>query len=227
MTATKTKQTTYTLIEIVIAILIFTILITLLFNFSNHISKMWKKLQQEKKIFNELMTLDRSLDNILSNTIPFIWRDDENRKMLLFSGDPQQLILTYIHHTNNIKQGGIRFMAIRQEEDQLVAYYQERPTLTWDNINSDLVTRTILAKNIESITFNYADYIPIDEKFTWQENWEGLQAADNLNDVRLEIPLAIMIHITWKNGRDESWIRRTTGSSWHERYGSWQGEKEQ
>ena len=49
----------------------------------------------------------------------------------------------------------------------------------------------------------------------WTDNWE------NVDSERTDLPLAILFHVIWDDGREESWLRRTTGNSFRERYGTY------
>ena len=74
---------------------------------------------------------------------------------------------------------------------------------------------------MESISFLYADFSSdvSDEwkdRLFWRDSWETEDSE------RKDIPLAIQIRVKWQDGREESWLRRTMGNSYRERYGTFE-----
>ena len=74
---------------------------------------------------------------------------------------------------------------------------------------------SILADNVENVSFQYAT-VAEDEKSSefleWVEEWE---------EDRIDIPLAMMVTLTWKDETSETFLWRTAGSGYYERWGAW------
>jgi len=189
-------------------------LVVILVTANREITRSWKRLREEHDYFSSLMVLDRTLDNILSNTVPFTWRDDEKNAIPGFAGQPHSLQLTYLHPPNNLQDGAIRFVALSVEHDQLKALYQERPVLNSDN-PVDTAKVSVLATNVHALECRYAD-LGEDKTIEWVDEWDA---------ERLDTPLAIMLSVAWKDARQETWLRRTAGNDHYQRWGRWEPPK--
>ncbi|NOY80521.1 MAG: hypothetical protein GXP31_05900 [Kiritimatiellaeota bacterium] len=201
----------FTLIELLVASAILVLLLGLLFAAGNGITQSWSRIRAEERRFEEVMELDRTLDNIFSNTIPFHWRDDDGNPVLMFRGEPESVRLTYWHTPNAPDEGALRFVTLKVQDGGLLACYTDRPRLAWEESNGD-VQESILAEKVAGIDFQYADW-ESDNGIVWVSEWDPDAA-------RQDIPLAIMVTLHWEDGRRESWLRRTAGNSQFERWGN-------
>ena len=68
----------FTLLELAIAVTIFMMVAVALFAFSGHVSSSWGSITTERNRLAELLAMDRTLDSILSNSVPFLWRTRED-----------------------------------------------------------------------------------------------------------------------------------------------------
>lgn len=213
----------FTLLELGIATTIFMMIAVALFAFSSEVSKSWSKLTIERNRFNELLALDRALDSILSNAIPFMWKDDSDGLAVdvpFIVANSDSLRIATLHKLNEPSEGAIRFVELIVEEGELRATYTERPFVEWNQVPDDRRTVSVLATGVHSISFQYADWssdVAEDwaERMFWRDEWETEESG------RTDIPLAILIRVSWEDGREESWLRRTTGNSYRERYGTY------
>ena len=46
--------------------------------------------------------------------------------------------------------------------------------------------------------------------------------VETVESERTDLPLAIMVTVHWQDGRVESWLRRSMGNGYRERYGRWE-----
>lgn len=201
----------FTLLEIVLAVAVFMLTVTVLVAFSQAVTDAWLRLQREQDRFAELLTLDRVLDGILSGVVPFVWRDEEGRPLPAFQGDPDRVRLAVRHRAADSRQGGLRFVALYLEDGELLARHRNRPFLDLD-YGDEQEQISVLAEAVDNVLFLYADLVD-GEVLEWVEEWD-LQRED--------LPLAILVYVHWQDGRLESWLRRTAGSGWHERWGRWE-----
>jgi hypothetical protein len=148
------------------------------------------------------------------------------KETLVFEGLPDSLLLTTLHRVSQEKtEGAIRFVHLSVEDGNLVARYAPRPFWDWDEV-SDLGAVSVLAKGVDRVTFQYADFMP-DAGEEWGRRLEWTSEWDmDKDNPREEIPLAIMVTVVWQDGRTESWLRRTTGAAYRERFGKWNVRKE-
>jgi type II secretory pathway component PulJ len=206
----KSRKTPFTLIEVVIALGIFAVVSLLIATTFFTMQRSWIRIKKQTKSLNAYQTIDRVVDYAFRNAVPFKWRDKNLKDSLVFKGDSNEVTLAYLHRVTNIKKGGIRFMKLVEENDNLVAYYRHTPILYW--LNEDLGStcqKEVIAQDVENISFLYADR---DENgITWVNDWN--------EEIEKNIPLAIQMTIKFKDGRKVSWLRRTAGNSFETNYG--------
>ena len=201
----------FTLLELMIAWVVFLFVVTALVAFGREVTRTWGRLHQEQQLLARLLVLDRTLDSILGNAVPLMWPDEDNEPVPAFLGEPDRLRLAYVHSLNDWSDGALRFIGLTLNSDaQFVAVYQERPFFDWDADN-ETARVSVLAENVQAVEFLYADWVD-EEDLEWMDEWDP---------ERKELPLAIMVTLQWQDGRAESWLRRTAGSGYRERWGKW------
>jgi prepilin-type N-terminal cleavage/methylation domain-containing protein len=224
------RRRAFTLLEIIVAVAVFSLTLTVLYSFGSQTTKSWGKIRRSQHQFGELMALDRTFDNMLTNAIPFLWpAPDKNvagQETLVFAGRSDSLLLATLHRVSQEKtEGAIRFVHLSVQDGELLARYAPRPFWDWDEV-SDLGTVSVLAKGVDHVFFQYADFSP-DPSDEWGQRLEWTTEWDTDEDnPREEIPLAIMVTVVWQDGRTESWLRRTAGTAYRERFGKWNTRKE-
>ncbi len=201
----------FTLLELMLAIGLLLILVSMLLAAIHGITLSWQKISRKREQFREVLKIDRTLDTVLSNIVPFTWPNDERRETGIFQGRSDQLDFAYRHTPNNLQDGALRFAQLRVENEQLVMFYQERPLI--DGTATPALRRSVLAKGVARIDCLYADWSP-DSGLEWVDIW-------NLESDRDETPLAVLVWVHWLDGRWECWLRRTAGSGHRERWGNW------
>ena len=164
----------------------------------------WKRNTIHSKRLMNLLKIDKVVDSNFRNIIPFKWRDEETRKWKqVFSGEPDRIIFASIHRINDPNEGGIRFMEIFLADEKLTALYKKTPILSWDE-NTMEGNREVLAEDVQSIEFSYAD-LNREREVEWFDSWD--------QETEPSIPMAIQLKITWKDGTSDVWLRRTAGAS--------------
>lgn len=213
----------FTLLEVLIASLILCGMAAALFAFSSHVTSAWQQLLARKDKLSAVMKVDRAFNAILPNIIPFTWPDesDENRTELpILIATPNYLKCAYLHRLNDAEEGAIRFCEITVDNGQLVIQYSDRPCLNWNEAGNRIWT-TVLADNVASLDFFYIDWDADITNDNWDERLLMVDFWDNENIDRDDVPLAILVTVTWQDGYSESWFRRTMGNGFRERFGKW------
>ena len=206
----------FTLLELAVAMAIFMLVAMVLFAFARGIAASWERLHGEQQQFSRLLALDRTLDRMLSNAVPFQWRDLEREPMPFFLGEGNRCRLAVLHPVYRTEDGGLRFVELFLEDDKLMARFSQRPYLEWQE-TAGLTGQSILAWDVDRIEFQYVDWsgdelLEWEDRMVWTSEWDP---------ERKELPLAIWITVTWQDGRAETWLRRTAGAGWRERYSGW------
>ena len=201
----------FTLLEMILAVALMGLLVTLLLGAGNAVTASWQRIGGERAEFAEVLRLDRTLDNALSNIVPFCWPQadaaEDAEPAGVFRGTPGQFDFVYRHRLNDLKDGALRFVRFQVSDGQLEMLYQERPLLDTEYLEN--VKRAVLAQRVDRIECLYADWSP-ESGLQWREEW-------NTETERRDPPLAVFVRVHWQDGRWESWLRRTAGNSQHER----------
>ena len=184
--------------------------LSVLFMGTHSIIGSWQRVEMRAAEFEDVLMLDRAIDNLFSNVVPFTWPsvDEEltGRSVQLFDGFPNNVTFAYVHEVNRMEDGGLRFVHVRVDDGNLIAYYCAEPPFP-ENLDDERVTAAVLSRNVAGVGFLYADVE--DEALVWVEDWED----------RDYLPLAIQIGVAWEDGREDIWLRRTAGASFLENWG--------
>jgi len=209
------KRRNFTLMEVIIALGLF-VMISLIC--MTMITSMMNSLESQKKRSKHIQMvtgIDKSVRKMFGNMVEFSWRDEDNQKIPHFFGTMDLVRFVHLNRVNDTDDGGLRFVEIYVDEDQqLVAHYQTRPFLNAEE-KSENAYLSVLAEKVESVSFRYAS-LPENEKtgdtLEWIEEWE---------DDRLDIPLAMLMTVTWQDENTESFMWRTSANSFYERLRDW------
>ncbi len=213
----------FTFLELGIAVTILLSLAVVLFAYSRSVSQSWSKMIQEKNRFQEILTLDRTLDAILANAVPFTWTSDdatqEDGTFPFIVAEPNALRIAYLHDLHDAEEGALRFGELYLQDDNLYFRYSDRPFYQWEDLQGREQT-ALLAEQVDGLYFAYLDWSD-DEEADWEDRWIWTDAWETEDSERKDIPLAIQVTVHWTDGRQECWIRRTMGNSYRERFGKW------
>ena len=198
-----------TLIELVVAAVILALLSGLLFAAASGVMRTWTRLRAEDARFREVMALDRVLQSLIPNTVPFVWPDQDQRDRLMFLGASDHLRIAVRKRPVRRGDTALRFVSLFQRDDELIAAYTDRPDLRWEN--ADHARESVIARGVRDVHFRYADW-DADQGIFWKDDWET-------DDERMDIPPGILVVVRWLDGRVESWLFRTSGNGWFERFG--------
>ena len=217
----------FTLMEVVIASLILAGMAAALFAFSSHTMSSWQSLQVRRNQLSELMVVDRALEAMLPNIIPFNWPDPEKDTLTetpVLVAESQSLRCAYLHRLNDLEEGAIRFCELFVEDGKLIMKYSDRPFIIWEDAGERVWTSTI-AEEIESVEFSYADWDAEVTEDNWAEGLVWTDSFDNVETERYDVPLAIKVTVHWLDGRGYTWLRRTMGNGYRERFGKWEAQE--
>jgi len=115
-----------------------------------------------------------------------------------------------LHRIDPTKRTAIRFLKLFVENNRLIAEYSSTPLLPWQG-NPEQVKREIIADGVADIAFTYADINPQTKQVNLSDSWD--------NNATRYIPLGIQLAVTWQNGRQTLWFRRTAGAGYQQQLG--------
>ena len=155
------------------------------------------------------MAIDNLMDTHIRNMVPFKWRDEEGNSRLTFDGEENRIHFTTLRRSYGDRPGALLFIRVFVEDSKLIAEYSPYPRLPWaeeEGDESKPVVREIIAENVNTVTFLYAE-----------KSSEDSNAVDWLEEFREEeysvLPLAVMMKIEFTDGTTEQWMRRVAGIS--------------
>ena len=160
------------------------------------------------------LNIDQVMDGCFRNMIPFNWEttDENDDTFQVFLGEEDYIHFTTLRRSYDDVGGNLFFMRVYVDEDELVAEYSKFPRLPWyeDNDDEFPYDREVLATDVDHVEFLYAGQQ--DSVVVWVEEWD----RDNYDF----IPLAVQMTVEWKDGTEESWLRRTAASGGNSVYGA-------
>ena len=217
------RRRPFTLIEIVVAMAIMMLIAMILgsagaafYNSYNRCSKISDKLDR-------YMAIDRIWDNCVRNIIPFEWLDSEGTLRFVFLGEEERLLFTSLRRCYEHDPGSLIFIKLEVTDNCLVASTSFYPMLPWEedidenNFDDSVqeVTREVLATNVKSVSFKYAEQNTGEDAqspLEWVEYWD--------EDEHNAIPLAIQMKVEFLDETSEVWLRRVAGVSHASTFGS-------
>jgi len=201
------SESGFTLLEMVLSMAIFTMIMLTIITGYFSVQQTWKKMTKMNSQIRVYLILDRVFDTAFRNSVPFTWTDDNFSSKSIFIGDEDQCTLAYIHRISNPIDGGIRFLKIYLEKNNLVASYRKTPIIPWEDDLAEIQSE-ILSTNVRRISFLYANFEK--DELDWLDDW---------NEEAKSHPVAIQITVEWNNGTTERWLRRTAGAGKFESFG--------
>ncbi|MPM64080.1 hypothetical protein SDC9_110966 [bioreactor metagenome] len=155
------------------------------------------------------MRLDRIADAAFRNAVPFHWPDADGKNRLVFKGKQEMLRLAYLHRINSPEEGGIRFLELFLDGNELKARHRRYPLIGEHAEPSAVET---IAKQVRALAFSYA--LRENGAIAWRTEFEE-------EDPRVGIPAAIRMELEFENGEKVQYLRRTAGSSAVSVYGKY------
>lgn len=214
------RRRAFTFIEIMIATVILLMVAMTLYVYSRQTTMSWNRVIAGRNRLSELLTLDRTIDSVLSHAVAFTWPNADGEKTPVLMAARDRFRCAYLHRLNDIDAGALRLAEFVVENQNLYLVYSDRPFLDWSETGGRTQT-SLLAEEIAGISFRYADWSDRKDdawgdRLLWLDEWETADSG------RPDIPLAVMMTVEWLDGRSECWLRRTMGNGYRERFGKWE-----
>ena len=213
----KTEKRFFTLVELAAALTVAGFVVLITGTAAMSFWKTWEAASSLTARLEEFRKIDTVMDTLVRNAVPFNWTDrdgtNDTSSDILFDGQENELFFTSLRRAYAGSEGSLLFIRIRLEEGDLVADCSLFPRFPWLVQDEDDMpwTREVLARNVRSVSFLYADRSDNGE-LEWEEaEWD--------REEKSFLPLAIRMTVVWEDGTEESWLRRTAGSGASSVYG--------
>ena len=179
----------FTLIEIMVALVLLSMTLLLLFSSLYTATKYWKIGENKIEKNDEVRLVSQFIRKQISQTVPLMWVDKKERK-LLFQGESGELffISTLPSHRGG---GGIHSLILKviqsDDESQLgMSYSLVTPdVIPFETISDDDEQFVTLASDIDSIDLSYYGKEKNDDEPRWFDRWENNDFLPQL--VRIKI----------------------------------------
>ncbi|MCK5844920.1 MAG: hypothetical protein KAG97_09450 [Victivallales bacterium] len=203
------RRFAFTLLEVLLALMILMLVLMVVGTGLSVMRRSWVKCRENSERLKRILLVDKLVDSTFRNIIPFKWRDEQKKSREIFLGEPNKVVFATTHAVNSVAEGAIRFVMLRLDTGKLRVSYSNTPILYWDSKAAPRFTE-VVTENVEKLELRYADF-DSDKRLIWDSDWD--------EKTRRNIPVAVLIRLTWKNGETIQWIKRTAGAGRDESYG--------
>ena len=206
----------FTLIEILLAIMISSIITVTLSTVIFNVTKSYMVAKKKSIQLKEYCHIDRLLDNVFKNAVPFSWTNRKTSKSFnnqkpYFIGQKKYLRLASKQPIYNKSDTGFVFTEFGIMDDSLLVKHKSTPFMEMHDFNSEHKKDgkiEVISKNVDNISFLYGKIL---------KNGTLIFVEEYDIEENKILPAAIQITIKWRDGREKSWLRRLAGKS---RYGA-------
>lgn len=197
----------FTLVEMIAAMAVMIFVALIIGTASMSFYNTWARAGKITSFLKSAQAIDRIADNFFRNMIPFKWKDEEdNQEKFVFEGKSDSILFTALRRSYAGDKGGLVFVKLYVENEELIAEYSAYPFLPWEEEGVHPTTKEVICNNVESVSFLYAE--------KEEDEDIGMEFLEEWDEEEHEaIPLAVQMTVVWKNGRKEQWLRRTAGVS--------------
>lgn len=214
------KYQGFTLIEVIIAMTILSLILVLLFSTLFTANRSWQSTERKVSQNNELRLVSHFLQRQISQSIPLMWIDKSEQR-LIFEGRKKQLRFasTLPAHRGG---GGIQIITLKLEKTknyhQLNLYYQYGDTDSSPFEDNNNIENVTLLEDISNFELSYYGADKVDDTPTWRDEWNNerilplivslkIFEIDEINNwPEIKVPL----HSTYINGQPQFVLRRAS-----------------
>ena len=216
------KPKGFTLIEVIIAMTLLSLILVLLFSTIFTANKSWQSTERKITQNNELRLVGHFIQRQLSQNIPLMWIDQKEQR-LIFEGKNNELNFTSTLPAHR-GGGGIQLITLKvnQTDDvhHLDLYYRHANPDISPFETTDDVEQVILIENINGIELSYFGQEKIDEDPVWRDKWQNNEflpmlvslkirtVDENLDWPEMKIPL----HSNFIKGQPQFMLRKSKNS---------------
>ncbi len=187
MFSPRQKDTGFTLIEVLVAISLLSLILVLLFNTLFTTSRSWHLGQTKINTNNDLRIASGFIRKYINQAVPIQWQDNGKKQLLFFGNEHEITFVTNL--PSHRGGGGLYLVSLRSSEGQskhLMIQYQYADTGQINSIiNSKQNDETILIENIEQLEFSYFGKKEQKDDPDWHSDWNDALLMPELVRCRL------------------------------------------
>ncbi|MBL1140415.1 MAG: prepilin-type N-terminal cleavage/methylation domain-containing protein [Proteobacteria bacterium] len=190
---THKNDSGFTLIEVIIAMTILSLILVLLFSTLFTANRSWQSTERKISQNDELRLVGYFIQRQLSQNVPLMWVSKEERR-LIFEGKSNELRFTSSLPAHR-GGGGIQIITLKVNQtdnaSHLDLHYRNANTDSSPFKDHETDEKTTLLENIDAIELSYFGSDKIDEDPVWRDEWQ--------NDELLPIMISLKVYISDKS----------------------------
>jgi general secretion pathway protein J len=185
----------FTLVELLVALALFSLLVTLLFDNVRFGLQSWQHGSAHAEHFERTMISQDLLRRVIGNTYPMLVADSGTQPRIDFDGTKDTVSL--LGTAPIAASGGGRFsfkIFAERRQDRTDVIMSATPELANPN-DSSMTTKTLLLSDIDRVEFSYLGEAPSERVAQWNDNWTK----------RSDLPRLVRVRVAFRSGDARLW----------------------
>lgn len=188
MPCSRVNHNGFTLIEVVIAMTLFSIMVALLFASMRISSQSWQKGEAKIADVNNVAVVYQFFQNHLSTSKP-LWDDfSEENKILSFQGHKQSLQFVSAFPASASKSGSQLFsLKLLNEGDESYIQVSIKPFFPVAKGEEWQPEEVTLLNHVKNLSFSYLNVDETQPDGFWQDEWFNMETMPKLVKINIEL----------------------------------------
>jgi general secretion pathway protein J len=185
----------FTLVELLVALALFSLLVTLLFDNVRFGLHAWQHGTAHAEHFDHTMISQDLLRRMIGNIYPMLVVDVGTQPRIDFDGTKD--VVSFLGSAPIVASGGGRFrfrLFVERQQDRTDLMMSSTPELA-NPQDSSMTTRTLLLSDIERAEFSYFGETATERSAQWHDSW--MQRSD--------MPKLVRIRVAFRSGDARLW----------------------
>jgi general secretion pathway protein J len=185
----------FTLVELLVALALFSLLATLLFENVRFGLRAWRDGSAHTEQFQRAMVSQELLRRIIGNLYPMAVTNNGTRPEIDFEGTKETI--GFLSETPAVMESGGRFyfkLLVEQHDGRADMVMTATPELARSQ-DTSATTKMPLLTDIAGLELSYFDNASADQKLRWNDNWTK----------RSDIPGLVRVNVTFRPGDSRTW----------------------
>ena len=185
----------FTLVELLVALALFSLLVTLLFDNVRFGLRAWQNGSMNEERFEHSMISQDLLRRMIGNLYPMIVADAAVQPHIDFDGTKESI--NFLGNAPAVASGGGRFrfkVFVERRQDQADLVMTSRPELA-DPSDTSMTAKTLLLAGIDRAEFSYFGEAASERNLQWNDNWTK----------RSDIPRLVRVRVAFGSGGAGLW----------------------
>ncbi len=213
----------FTLIEVIIAMSLLSLILVLLFSTIFSANKSWHSTERKIEQNDELRLVGNFIQRLVSQNIPLVWIDPDGQR-LIFEGKPHELLFTSTLPSHR-GGGGVQLIRLKINETEdvrhLDLYYRNTSPDNDPFKTNDGDEHVMLIDKITGIVFSYYGSDKRDETPVWRDEWQNDEQLPSMISIKIEAvnenqnwpEIKIPLHSSYIKGQPQFMLRQAKNVS--------------